>query len=503
MPEVRYASAAGASIAYQLFGHGERTVVAVPPLAQNVELVWQWPDARRMLEGFGAFCRYLQLDKRGTGMSSRDVALPGVERRIADLSAVMDHAGVDRAVLYGVSEGGPMTLLFAAAFPDRVEGVVLESTAACLSARPQQCARPITAPDWPAVIESWGTARSLTPGLFAPSLATDPAFARWHQHYERQSASPSTLLTLLRMNGLLDARDVLADIRVPVLVIHRTDDPVVPVELARETAAALPDARLVEMAGADHFSYASDVDTIVREIGRFVTGRPPPRLPRRDSRVRIRTLGAFEVSVDGRAVTASTWGSRRARQLLKRLVVARGAPVSRDALVDQLWPGHDDLARLGARLSVQLSTVRRVVGGDRVLADDDTVALDVALLDVDVEELLRLRGRAVLDAWTGDLLPEDDADWADGLRQEVRAHVVAAGHEVLLDGGGYEERVRAGRVVLDVEPYAETALLGLVRAHHEAGVHGAAHQAHEVYQDRMAELGLAAQSLAAVLADPG
>ncbi len=502
VPEVRYATSGRASIAYQAFGRDHPAIVAVPPLAQNIELIWEWPSARRLLEGFGSFCRYVHFDKRGTGMSSLDVGLPGLDQRIDDTGAVMDAAGVERAWVYGVSEGGPMALLFAASYPDRVHGVILESTAACLSARPTTATREVTSPDWAPFLAGWGTSRSITPQVFAPSLADDPAFHRFHQRYERQSASPSTLGTLMRMNAYLDARDALASIVVPVLLIHRTGDPVVAVELAREAAAALPNARLVEMPGADHFTYASEIDTVLDEVARFVTGRPASERRRGPRAIAVRTLGDFAVTVDGAQVPTSAWGSRRARQLLKRLVAARGRPVTRDALIDQLWPGHDDLARLGARLSVQLSTVRRVLGG-RITSDNDCVALDLDEVDVDVESLLGASGQEVLDRYGGEFLPEDvGQEWADGLRQAVRSHVVRAGHEVLDAAGEDPERaidaIAAADVVLRGDPYDERALLALVRAHARAGRHGQARQAHTRYARRMADLDLVPRSFAEV-----
>ncbi len=504
VPEVRYATSGNASIAYQAFGRERPTILAVPPLAQNVELIWDWPGARRMLEGFGSFCRYVHFDKRGTGMSSRDVGLPGLDQRIDDAGAVMDAAGVDRAWVYGISEGGPMALLFAASYPDRVDGVILESTAASLAARPTTATREIPSRDWGPFLSAWGTSDSLTPHIFAPSLAGDPAFHRFHQRYERQCASPSTLETLMRMNAHLDARDVLASIDVPVLLLHRTDDPVVAVELARETAAALPNARLLEMPGADHFTYASDADTVLDEIARFVTGRPLQERRRRPCAVTIRTLGEFAVTVDGAQVDTAAWGSRRARQLLKRLVAARGRPVTRETLIDQLWPGHDDLVRLSARLSVQLSTVRRVLGG-RLVSDNDCVALDLAQVDVDVERLLACRRQDVLDGYPGEFLPEDAGEgWADGLRQAVRAHVVAAGHEVLSEAADDQERtVAAAEAVLRAEPYDEPTLLALVRAHAGTGCHGLAREAHAVYAARMDELDLTPRPFAEIVGRGG
>ena len=188
------------------------------------------------------------------------------------------------------------------------------------------------------------------------------------------------------MNRDMDARGVIDRVECPVLILHRTGDLVTPVEGARETrdlfAAAGADVRLVEVPGADHWTFAGDMDPLVDAIEQFTTGevsgRTDPRIAPSDAaaapprhRTEIATLGRFEVTVDGEPVPPAAWGSRRARTLLKRLVVARGWPVTRDELTELLWPGEVS-DRLSARLSVQLSAVRRVLHGG-VVADRSTV----------------------------------------------------------------------------------------------------------------------------------
>ena len=125
IPPIRFADARGARIAYQDFGQQEPVVVAVPPLAQNLELAFEAPIKRRMFERFGRFARWIQFDKRGTGSSDRRVRVPGIDERVDDMRAVMDAAGVDRAHLFGQSEGGPMAILFAVTYPERVQSLTL------------------------------------------------------------------------------------------------------------------------------------------------------------------------------------------------------------------------------------------------------------------------------------------------------------------------------------------------------------------------------------------
>ena len=110
LPETRFArTPGGSSIAYHCVGDGDLTIVSVPPMAQNIEMAWEWPAIRRMFEGFATFCRFLPFDKRGTGMSNRSLDIPRLDERVDELSAVLDHAGLDHTYLMGTSEGGPMT----------------------------------------------------------------------------------------------------------------------------------------------------------------------------------------------------------------------------------------------------------------------------------------------------------------------------------------------------------------------------------------------------------
>ena len=383
VPSTRYARCGGVSLAYQDFGQGRVTLVAVPPLAKNIEIAWECAQYRHYFERLASFSRYVHFDKRGTGASDQTVPVPSLDTRVDDLRAVMDAAGVDRAFLWGASDGGPTAMLFAVTYPDRVEGLILDGTAASLvppSGSPAVEKRRLAREAW---LDRWGTDETLTLAFMAPSVASDPWYRAWQPRYERQSASPAALRDLVCMVDELDVTAVLSAINVPTLARHRVDDAVVPIRRARETVAAIPGARLVEFPGADHFVHTgSDVDPWLDVVQEFITGaRPRSRRnqlghrPRRDGAVTIiRTLGGFAVVVGDEEVPLPVWGSRRARQLCKRLAAARGQPVPREQLIDLLWPEDLGEQRLSARLSVQLSTVRRVLGGG-VVADRDSVRL--------------------------------------------------------------------------------------------------------------------------------
>lgn len=496
LPQTRFAPTTGARLAYQVFGSGEQTVVAIPPTAQNIELSWEQPAVRAMLTRFASFCRYLHFDKRGTGCSDRNGRISDLDERVDDLRAVMDHAGIERAHLFGNSEGGPMTLLFAATYPHRVDSLILAGTGATL-----------LPPEWseeqraeyraniPAYAARWGTPESVVARRMAPTLsAQDPDFPAWHQRYERYAASQDSLTELLQLSMSMDVQELVPSIHHPALILHRTEDLVIPVARARELAELLPGARLVELSGEDHFCYSGDVDGWMDEFERFVTGtvRSRPLGSVRRPTVRISTLGRFAVEVEGQEVPVAAWGSRRARQLCKRLVAARGWPVTRDELFHLLWPEESDRARLGARLSVQLSGVRRILNGG-VTADRESVRLDLDVVDTDLEALFRAQGdAAVVAAYPGTFLPDDRYEaWSDGTRAAAQARFVpSARREVdrLLSQERFDGAVQLAARLLEIDRFDEQAHRLLITALHRAGAVEAAERAHEGYRAAMAEL---------------
>jgi pimeloyl-ACP methyl ester carboxylesterase/DNA-binding SARP family transcriptional activator len=498
---VRYARVDGASLAYQTWGEGPATVVAIPPLAQNIELTWERPEFRKMLTRLGSFARVLHFDKRGTGASDRCVHMPTMDERIEDLVAVMDAAGIERTHLLGVSEGGPIALLFAATYPHRVDGVVLMGSGARIV--PAE-----TASDLAEIfIDRWGTDKTITLDVFAPSVASDASYRAWEPRYERQSASPAALRELLELFDAMDVRPLLASITAPVLLLHRRGDRVVPIELAREAAAGIPKAQLVELDGEDHFAQVGDVDAWLDHVEEFTTGsvqRREPSVPTGVVRAEIRIMGGFSVRVEGEDVPLTAWGSRRARQLCKRLAVAGGHPVPRDELVEMLWPDEPDSVKLSARLSVLLSNIRRVLGGGLV-ADRHAVRLDHATVQLDLllvlDALARGDDASAVAAYLGPVLPEDAyEDWAIAAREHLLFAVVGARRRLAAHAASASQTddvVVHASAILDLDPYDERAHELLVRALAAAGRRGDACRADDRYRLRMADLGVRPQSLLA------
>ena len=232
-PPIHFADGRGARIAYQDFGQEQPVIVGVPPLAQNLELAFEAPIKRAMFERFASFARWIQFDKRGTGASDRRVRVPGIDERIDDLRAVMDAAEVDRAHLFGQSEGGPMAILFAATYPDRVQSLILFGTGPRSTRRYTEEQLPDVKGMLDQMADQWGTSDSMILPAFAPSAAQDPALSQWWPRYERNSADRDSLRELLDLNLEIDVTEVLDQVTVPTLVIHRVDDPIVPVALGR------------------------------------------------------------------------------------------------------------------------------------------------------------------------------------------------------------------------------------------------------------------------------
>ena len=268
LPETRYAKSGDVHIAYQVIGSGPFDLVFVSGFISHVEHVWDEPRWSTFLERLASFSRLVCFDKRGTGLSDRVSATPTLEERMDDVRAVMDAVGSERAALLGISEGGPMSLLFAATHPDRTLALTLYGSYALF---PTAVMSPVGLADYLEKVEElWGTGR-LVPG-FAPSLADDIAFRKWWARFERLGASPSAVKTLMRMNSEIDIRGILPVIRVPTLVMHRVGDPRVNVAAGRYLAEHIAGARYVELPGNDHLFCAGDSRRILDEIEKFLTG---------------------------------------------------------------------------------------------------------------------------------------------------------------------------------------------------------------------------------------
>jgi DNA-binding SARP family transcriptional activator/pimeloyl-ACP methyl ester carboxylesterase len=271
-PVTRYArSSDGVHIAYQVLGQGNRDIVIVPGLISHLDLWWEDPYAARFYRRLASLGRLIMFDKRDTGLSDRAVGEDTAEQRIEDVRAVMRASGSNRAVLFGYSEGGPMSILFAARYPERVAALILGAASARWPAAPgypcgEQTEEMASALEDLAA-RRWGQGDSIE--WYAPSLAGSDAARRSLARWERMAASPSAVLRMLRMIREIDVRDVLPGLGVPALVIQRRQDRITPPCHGRYLAAHLPGARYFEQPG-DHLLWLGDTDAMFGQIREFL-----------------------------------------------------------------------------------------------------------------------------------------------------------------------------------------------------------------------------------------
>ncbi|PWU24913.1 MAG: adenylate/guanylate cyclase domain-containing protein [Candidatus Rokuibacteriota bacterium] len=314
-PKTQYARNGNVSLAYQVVGDGPMDVAVVPGFISHVDLWWTIPETTAFIRRLANFCRLIIFDKRGTGLSDPVAGPSSLEERMEDLHAVLDAAGSERCALLGISEGGPMSVLCAATYPDRITSLVLYGTFSTGNpARfpPELADRGANAlAELTGIIERhWG--EGLAVAWFAPELAASPTMRRSWGLFERAAASPGMVAELLRSYGEIDVTDVLPTLRVPTLVLHRTGDTAVAVEVGRTLAERIPGARFVELPGNDHIPWFGDSDALLAEIEEFLTGSRHAPEPDRALATVLFT------DIAGSTERAAALGDRRWRELLAR-----------------------------------------------------------------------------------------------------------------------------------------------------------------------------------------
>jgi len=276
----RYARSGDVNIAYQVVGEGPLDLVLVLGWVSHLAYVWELPAMAAFLNRLASFSRLILFDKRGCGMSDRVHPLPTMEQRMDDVRAVMDAAGSKRAALLGISEGGVMSALFAATYPERTAGLIIDGSYPSALIRPGY--------PWGMTDEQHETRIGLVKDIwgkvigmerYAPSQRDNPEVARWWATFTQMSASPGDAADLYRMNTTIDIRDILSAIRVPTLIIHARGDKIAPIEAGRYFADHIPNARLLELNSDDHWPYFGDADQVIGEVQEFLTGVRSSRAP--------------------------------------------------------------------------------------------------------------------------------------------------------------------------------------------------------------------------------
>ena len=315
MPETQYAKSGALSIAYQVVGHGPSDIVFAPGFVSHVELGWDLPTLAHTWQRLASFARLIVFDKRGSGLSDRTVGIPTLEERMDDIRAVMDAAGSERATLVGISEGGLMSLLFAATYPERTAALVLWAS----------FARILYAPDYPiglspevtdrarSMVEGeWGNGSTMARLVFTDATQ-DEAMLRQIGRFERNAATPATALTALHFSIASDVRHILSAVSAPTLVVHRAGDPFVPVAFGRYLAEHISGAKFVELPGDFHLGASTDSNNdVVDEIEEFLTGVRPQHAQEID---RVLATILF-TDIVGSTEKAAQLGDRRWREVL-------------------------------------------------------------------------------------------------------------------------------------------------------------------------------------------
>ena len=279
-PETRYVKSGAVHIAYQVLGDGERDIVFVPGVLSHAELAWEDPSTAEFYRRLAGLGRLILFDKRDTGLSDRAPGDSPLEERMDDVQAVMNAVSSDRAVLFGYSEGAPMSVLFAATYPEKVSSLILGSAFARWFPAPDYLcgdgAKEVYASMEEIATHRWG--QGATIDWFFPSRSSSLRAREMVGRFERMAISPSAFLRMIRMIREIDVRAVLPAIHVPTLVIQRLGDRINPPFYGRYLAAHIAGARYFEQPGDHALRVAGpeDLEVMFAEIEDFLAASPPP-----------------------------------------------------------------------------------------------------------------------------------------------------------------------------------------------------------------------------------
>ena len=277
-PQTRYAYSDDVCIAYQMTGEGPPDVIWAPGTMSHLDMDWENPRRAMFFEKFSKFCRLIRFDKRGTGLSDRPTKMATLEQRTDDIRAVMDAAGIERAHLFGGSEGGSMASMFAAMHPERTQSLIIWGAQA----------KWLNTPDHPwgqtrqqhedmldMIHDGWPTVEYVVGPGAGLGPDADPVMIENVLRYMRAAASPSAVRAYEAMNADIDTRSILPAIKAPTMVMNRTGDPVAICGAARDMASRIPGAIFKEYPGNSHSVMLDDMDVVLSDIQEFITGEAP------------------------------------------------------------------------------------------------------------------------------------------------------------------------------------------------------------------------------------
>ena len=306
LPVTRYALSGDVSIAYKTMGDGPIDLIIVPGMVSHVEFMHELPGYTASIRRLANFARVVTFDKRGQGLSDRVSGAPSLEQRMDDVRAIMDDIGSKRAALLGISEGSPMSIMFAATYPERVSHLILYSGFASSPAQNLDRYEEIVSER----VKAWGTGMLIK--LINPGRAHDPNAISQFAKFERLSASPGAYRSFTLLNASIDVRPILPAVRVPTLVLHRRTDTLIPVEAGRSLAAQIPGAKYIEYPEGDHVLAHGDVETLLGDVEEFITGQ---RENSSTDTERVLATVLFTDIIDSTR-SAADMGDKKWRQLL-------------------------------------------------------------------------------------------------------------------------------------------------------------------------------------------
>ena len=275
-PITKYTKSGTVNIAYQVVGEGSIDLIYVPGWVSNIDMMWEDPKISDFLYGLIKFTRLILFDKRGTGLSDRVSALSTLEERMDDIKCVMDAANSKKAVLFGHSEGGTVSSLFAATYPEKTIALI---TFGIFAKRKYSEDYPwAPKPEeresfYKLIEEGWGDGERMDLHSLMPSMSHDLDYIDFFSNYLRSAASPGAALALAKMNTEADITHILKSIKVPSLILHRTNDLDCKVEEGEYIARHIPNSKFVELPGNDHLFWIGDTFSVLSEIEEFITGK--------------------------------------------------------------------------------------------------------------------------------------------------------------------------------------------------------------------------------------
>ncbi len=419
MPETSYAPCGDLSLAYQVFGDGPVELVFVGPIVTHVELFWTMPEFKAFFDQLATFCRVLLFDKAGVGLSDPIPKVRLLEDRAAEIEAVMDAVGFGKPVLFGMSEGGPQAIVFAAKRPERTRALILYGSTSFMATGWDDLDRdpaelrarllPELGEDYTpsteqlARLREMGRAARSAWGSGATTKAMFPSVRSIRQlaMFERMSASPGMLRATAESVFRIDVRPILPTITAPTLVVHARDDPL-PVQYGRYLADHIPGARYLEVDGADHAPWFTEPDKILTGIEEFLTGSHAA--PAQSHRALRTVLFTDMVASTARAAAA---GDER-----WRAVLARFGEITAD--LTQRFGGTVVKSTGDGHLATFDGPTQAIRCAEALRADAETLGIEIRagihtgeceLLDADIGGLaVHIAARILAQAGAGDIL---------------------------------------------------------------------------------------------------